>query len=251
MWEVVEMELARLLESRIYKALLGDRSEWGDVGYLRECLKRGVAVLDAGRRPRMYPGFLFRAGILPEFPTKVEQLIPAQKEKLREAARMEARLIVGGLEGLGALRELRATAEVVSGRRLYRMWDSRYASSEAGVWWFSEGLYAQVKGLPAAERREVLRDYLAVSRDWSNLDRVSCLNLGAQELPAIVALGLPQRYYSKGMWQQFGVVETSDEVEKRRAYYANLQRVLGGGKTQFYLPWVPKYLVSLEAILAD
>ena len=95
-----------------------------------------------------------------------------------------------------------------------------------------------------------LREFLAVSRDWSNLDRLSFLSLDAShELPAIVAMGLPQPYYSKGMWTKFLAEESPAAVQQRKDYYENLYTMLEGGKTQFYLPWTPARLVQTHSIL--
>ena len=241
--------MAGLLATRIFKVLLHDRSEYGDVPYLRECLKKQLPVVGKERLPQMYPGFLFKAGILPEFPTQFEQLIPAQVERLKQAAKLEARLMISNLSSLNGVRERRASVEAVSGRRLFRLWDSRFPNSETGTWWFSEGVYDTVRHLPPLEQKNILRDLMAVSRDWSNLDRVSFLALEAQEVPAIVAQGLPQRYYSKSMWHRFPERDSPEALAQRKDYYANLNAILQGGKSQFYLPWTPKHLVRSHAAL--
>src|SRR5882762_2706101 len=123
MWDSVESGLAKLLSTQLFKALLHDRSEWGNVPLLRESLKQKAPLSDPAVLPKMYPGFLFKAGILPEFPTNIAQLIPAQQQRLTEAARFEARLIISNLSSLGAVRERRASPEVVSRCRLFRLWD--------------------------------------------------------------------------------------------------------------------------------
>ena len=244
MWAHVETALADIFATHVFKSLLHEPDQFGNVPYLRDCLKKKSEIRDIGALPTMYPGFLFKAGILPEFPTQISQLIPAQRENLREAARLEARLHISNLSSLGAVGETSASVEVVSRRRLFRLWDSRFPSSETGVWWFSEGLYSMVRDLPLPQRTEALRDLLAVSRDWSNLDRLSFLSLEGQELPAIVAQGLSQRYYSKNMWNKFLTGNSPEAIAQRRDYYDNLYVTLRGGKTQFYLPWTPKHLVS-------
>ena len=251
MWSSVESELAELLSNNMFSVLLHDKSEYGDVPFLRRALKEKLDQIPQSQRPQNYPGFLFKAGILPEFPSKIEQLIPAQRERLAEAARLEARLLIGGLASSGGVRERRASAEIVSGRSLYRLWDSRYPSSETGAWWFSEGVYEMVKGLASKDQQEALRDLLAVSRDWSDIDRISVmdLGLGAQHrIPAVVATGLAQPFYSTGMWTKFLADDSDAAKRQRKDYYANLGTRLEGGKTQYYVAWTPKHLVRTHSI---
>ena len=250
MWSSVEAGLANLLSSNIFNALLRDKSEYGDVPFLRKALKDKLDIIPSAQLPRNYPGFLFKAGILPEFPAKAENLLPLQRERLHEAARLEARLIISQLSASGGVREQRASAELISGRSLYRLWDSRYPSSETGVWWFSEGVYEMVTGLPPKDQQEALRDLLAVSRDWSNIDRVSVMHLGSQhEIPVVAATGLARPFYSTGMWHKFLAGDTDEARRQRKDYYSKLGVRLEGGKTQFYVAWTPKHLVQTHANL--
>lgn len=249
MWAGVEADLAQLLSSQIFKALLHERDQYGDVPYLRKCLKDKKEIANKGALPKMYPGFLFKAAILPEFPTNIDQLIPVQRERLKEAARLEARLLMSDLSPRGAVREQRASVEAISGRRLFRAWDSRWPRSETGVWWFSEAIWGAVSELPPAKRKDALRNLLAVSHDWSNMDRVSFLTLESQAVSAIVAKGLPQGYYSKTRWNDLVDGSVPNVGDLRKDYFKNLGAVLEGGAMQFYLPWTPQYLVTTHGSL--
>ena len=213
MWANVQDELAAILSSRVFPSL----------------------AQDTGYR------LMFRnAGLTGKLPPDIAGLPPAIQEKLRQAAQMCAQLVTRHVEGLAALRERRAKAVVLAGPlTLYRLWSQR-KNDQVRAWWFTAGVLDQAISASAGNRGvaiDWLRDRLAVSFDWNDCDRVArrVLHPG-NALPAIEALGLPMRKYSRDAPGAPGV--------SMKDYWANYTDMFQGRKTQYFLPFVPPSRVS-------
>ena len=206
MWRQVENGLTAALSAKIYDNLLSDP---------------------------VYRSFLTGAGLGPNFPKGA--LLPAVQKRLQEAAEVRARIAVRTLEQSGGLEPASTTAKILTGPlTLYRFWESRSSAYRTGVWWFESALIEQAKrGAKGVDARiEWLREKLAVSMDWSAMDRIDRLDLTpGVELPAVQGLGRPQRMYSANAIPS-GRVQGKD-------YWPNLGTQLPGGLRQTVLPFIP------------
>jgi hypothetical protein len=213
MWEAVQQDFQQLIASRIYKCLLKNED---------------------------HEKFLRRAGFRGRLPSNLNGSSGDHRAALQEAAGFQVHLLISDLKQADSLRERRAKAiELTAPLKLYRLWDSSSQRSRYGFWWFSEGLWemSAAAGSSIAARAAWLRDHLAVSLDWSRCDRVALMTLQYDDaLPAIQALGLEMRVYSRDAWRNPSVPMPE--------YWRNLDQTFRGGKSQLYIPWVPQRRVN-------
>jgi len=204
MWSQVQVDLERILADKIYPVLLTDA---------------------------VYRHFLAVAGIQPSSTS----ISPRQQENFVTAAKIRARIIVAEIARSGGLEEHSCCAKLTSGAVLYRFWDSRVPERREGVWWFDQNVINTCKrlgGRSASDRREWLRQNLAVSIDWSKMDRIDTISLGPKsEIPAVEGIGKPMRTYSPEAIPQ-GKIASAD-------YWANYGKYFPGGVKQTVLPFIP------------
>ncbi|MBZ5622948.1 MAG: hypothetical protein LAQ69_30075 [Acidobacteriia bacterium] len=210
MWSQVEADFEQMLARKIYPVLLGDA---------------------------VYRAFLTLAGMGPNFPS--DETVPVSlRENFAKAAKIRAHIAVAEIARSSGLEEARSNAKLITGPvTLYRFWDSRAPERREGVWWFERhviDLCKQNAGRTAAERLEWLREHLAVSIDWSKMDRIDVMSLAAnQEVPVIEGTGTAQRMYSATALTR-GKVASKD-------YWPNLGKFFPGGVKQTVPPFLPRF----------
>ena len=209
MWAQVEGEFANTLAARIYPALLADA---------------------------VYRQFLALAGLGPNFPAD-NRVPPSTLENFHTAAKIRAHIAVAEIARSGGLDEAASCAKMLHGPvTLHRFWDSSSEDRRIGVWWFDHSVIALCKrngGRTAAERLDWLRRHLAVSIDWSKMDRIDTIALSLnEELPAIEGTGTRQRVYSPTALSS-GKVAGKD-------YWPNTGNYFPGGIKQTVLPFIPR-----------
>ncbi len=206
MWSQVQVDLQQLLSAKIYPAL----------------------ILDA-----VYRHYLGSAGLPPH-----EGTIPSElKENFATAAKIRAHIIVAEVAQTKGLQESTCCAKLIKGPAiLYRFWDSTAPEYRVGVWWFDRNVIDTCKAntkRSAPERRDWLRKNLAVSLDWSRMDRIDLIDLPLKaEIPAIQGAGLGMPVHSPSAIHK-GKVESKE-------YWDNLGRYFPGGVKQTVLPFVPQ-----------
>ena len=210
MWSQVERDLEQLLNAKIYRVLL---------------------VNDA-----VYRSFLMLAGLGPNFPSD-GQLPGPLRENFAKAAKIRAHIIVSQIAGMNALKEDTSGAKLVVGpAEFYRFWSAEEQARRIAPWWLEENVITvcrQQAGKSADDRHQWLRQQLAVSLDWSKMDRIDVMSLGrGDEIPAVVGKGLPQR-----MWSPSALPEgraTSD------VYWPDYNKYFPGGVRQTVFPFIPR-----------
>ena len=210
MWSQVERDLEQMLVAKIYRVLL---------------------VQDA-----VYRSFLMFAGLGPNFPGD-GQIPPHLRENLAKAAKIRAHIIVSEIAGMNALEEGTCGAKLVVGAtEFYRFWSSKEPARRIAPWWFEQSVMTvcrQQAGKSADDRRQWLREHLAISLDWSKMDRIDVMSLGgADEVPAIVGKGLPQR-----MWSPSALPEGKATSKE---YWPNYDKYFPGGVRQTVFPFIPR-----------
>lgn len=220
MWSQVEVDLEKMLAAKIYPALLEDP---------------------------VYRAFLVFAGI--KLSALGDYSVPASlRNNFRTAAKIRAHIIVTEVQRSQALDEYSAGAKLCQGDlTLYRLWDGEAPQNRVGVWWFEPQVMDTCKKSTARSpnlRRQWLRDHLAVSLDWSKLNRIDRITLtGNAEMPCIVGTGKQMPVYTPN------AVSTKVSSTSRQGlpiakttpmeYFANLGRVFPGGVRQTVLPFIP------------
>jgi hypothetical protein len=221
MWSQVQADLEKMLAAKIYSALIEDA---------------------------VYRAFLVSAGV------KLSQLgdcsvPPALRQNFRTASKIRAYIIVSEIEKTEALRENSAGAKLCQGPlELYRLWDSSAPERREGVWWFEREVIDVCKrSTPRSSeaRKQWLREHLAVSLDWSKLDRIDRIFIEADgEVPAIVGLGSPKSVYSPDAISTKVSSRTPQPLPiakaSRKDYWDNFGKVFPGGVRQTILPFIPR-----------
>jgi hypothetical protein len=220
MWPQVQAELESLIAAKIYSVLIEDP---------------------------VYRHFLVFAGL--ELSAIHDSSIPTALQKnFRTAAKIRAHIIVSEIEKTGALQERSAGAKVCSGPlKLYRFWDADAPEKREGVWWFeSKILDVCKKNTPRSSkaRRQWLREHLAVSIDWSKMNRIDYISLGPNDdLPAIVGIGNPMRVYSPNAVSTKASSSSTKPLPMAKAtqkeYWDNFGKFFPGGVRQTILPFFP------------
>lgn len=214
MWAQVEKDLQQLLAAKIYNVLL---------------------LHDA-----VYRSFLMLAGMGPNFP-KDDQIPPPLRENFAKAAKIRAHIIVAEIAGKQALDELTCGAKLVSGEKLtgspefYRFWNSEDARGRVGTWWFEPSVMTICKqqAKSVSERRQWLREHLAVSLDWSKMNRIDIMRLGpSDEAPVVVGKGTAQR-----MWSSSALPEGKAASQD---YWPSYDKYFPGGVRQTVFPFIPR-----------
>jgi hypothetical protein len=220
MWPLVQADFERLIAAKIYRALLEDS---------------------------VYRAFLVSAGV------KLNELadfsIPSSlKKNFLISAKVRAHIVVAEIERSGALQEKTVGAKLCVGPLvLYRLWDSSAPERRQGIWWFEPNVIQVCKqNTPRSPqaRKEWLRAHLAISRDWSNLDRMDYISIGAKdEVPAIVGAGNPMRVYSPGAISTKASPNSTKPLPlakaKREDYWKDFGKFFPGGIRQTILPFIP------------
>ena len=209
MWSQVQADLERLLAAKVYPLLLSDavyRHFLMFAGLGPNCLKGGPAP----------------ASLRPNFEV---------------VAKLRAHIIVSEVEETGGLDEDCTSAKLLKGpAQLCRFWDSTAPNRREGIWWFDSGIIATCKqhaGRSVADRKEWLRCHLAVSIDWSSMNRIDLISLTpAEELPAIEGKGARKPVYSSAAIPQ-GKVLSKD-------YWPSFGKYFPGGVKQTILPFIPR-----------
>lgn len=201
--------MTRLLSARIYPNLFTDT-------FYRRFLT--LAGLPAGGPP---------GGVIP----------PALRADFDAAAKINAGLAVAAVSKSGGIEETSACAKLLKlPIVLCRFWDSTAPDYRKSIWWCDKNVVNLAKvhaGNTSAERLQWLREHLAVSLDWSRMDRIDLLRLGKNdELPAIEGVGTRQRMYSATALYQ-GNARSVD-------YWKNIDRYFPGGVKQIALPFIPQ-----------
>jgi hypothetical protein len=211
MWSQVQTDLERMLAARVYPLLLSDA---------------------------VYRHFLMFAGLGPNSleagPASV--VLPPNFEVV---AKLRAHIIVSEVERTGGLDEDRTCAKLLKGPAiLCRFWDSNEPKRREGIWWFDRSILDTCKqhaGRSAADRKDWLRRHLAVSIDWSSMNRIDLISLThAEELPAIEGKGAKRPVYSSAALPQ-GKVLSKD-------YWPSFGKYFPGGVKQTVLPFIPRAL---------
>src|ERR1700694_247495 len=114
---------------------------------------------------------------------------PALRANFDKAAKKNAGLPIAAVTKSGGIEEASACAKLIKPPTvLCRFWDATLPERREGIWWFDKSVWdhANLVGeKPAAERLQWLRELLAVSLDWSRMNRIDLLRLGGNdELPA-------------------------------------------------------------------
>jgi hypothetical protein len=228
MWSQVRADLEKLLSAKIYPVLLEDP---------------------------VYRAFLISAGL------KLGQIddttIPARLQaNFQTAARIRAHIIVAEIEKSKAIQEKSAGAKLCRELTLYRLWDASAAERRVGVWWFEPSVIECCKqSTPRSPetRKQWLREHLAVSIDWSNLNRIDTITLTNESaIPAIVGTGEPMPVFS----QDAVSTKSSSTRPLPRAktapkeYFDNFGKYFPGGVRQTILPFIPRAVgMDLNAFL--
>jgi hypothetical protein len=221
MWSQVQADLEKLLAEKIYSTLLEDS---------------------------VYRAFLVSAG------AKLSELgdysVPsALRKNFLTEAKIRAYIIVSEIEKTQAIKEDTAGTKLYRGPlELYRLWDSGAPERRTSVWWFEREVIDVCKrSTPrsADARKQWLRDHLAVSRDWSKMDRIDYISLSANsDVPAIVGAGNPVKVYSpdavstkasSGSAKPLPMAKAS-----RKDYWDNFGKSFPGGVRQTILPFIPR-----------
>jgi len=210
MWAQIENDLQKILAAKIYPGLLTDS---------------------------VYRKFLVFAGFGPAFPADLKSAPPALRENLAKVARIQAHIAVAEVAGSGGIEETDSCAKLITGPvTLYRFWDSNSPERRTGVWWVHRDVMDACKkhaGKSLSARQTWLREHLAVSIDWSAMDRIDTLSLtSVDELPAIEGKGNRMRVYSATALPS-GKAASAD-------YWKNLGKYFPGGLKQIVLPFVPR-----------
>jgi hypothetical protein len=221
MWSQVQADLEKLIAARVYPALLEDA---------------------------VYRAFLVSAGA--KLGALADYSIPPPLRKNFDvAAKLRAHIIVSEIEKTGALQEKSAGAKLCCGPfKLYRLWDADAPDRREGVWWFEpEVLEVCKKSTPRSPdaRKQWLREHLAVSTDWSKLNRIDYISLDAKdEVPAILGAGNPMRVYSPGAVSVQASPASSRPLPfskvTRKEYWDNFGKFFPGGVRQTILPFLPR-----------
>ncbi len=218
MWSQVRTDLENLLAARVYPVLLEDA---------------------------VYRAFLVGAGMT--LSALGDYSIPTKlKENFRKAAKIRAHIIVAEIEKSKAIKEKSAGAKLCSGLTLYRLWDAGAPERREGVWWFEpDVIECCKKSTPRSPdaRRQWLREHLAVSLDWSKLDRMDIINLKEQEeVPAIVGAGEPMPVYSPDAVSTKTSSNRPLPMAKAtpKEYFDYFGKDFPGGVRQTILPFIPR-----------
>ena len=209
MWSQVQTDLERLLAAKVYPLLLGDavyRHFLMFAGLGANCLEGGPAP----------------ASLRPNFEV---------------VAKLRAHIIVSEVLETEGLDEDCTCAKLLKGPALLcRFWDSTAPKRREGIWWFDSSIIATCKlhaGRSVADRKEWLRCHLAVSIDWSSMNRIDLISLTpAEELPAIEGKGARKPVYSSAAIPQ-GKVLSKD-------YWPSFGKYFPGGVKQTILPFIPR-----------
>jgi hypothetical protein len=231
MWSQVQADLAKLLAARIYPALLEDA---------------------------VYRSFLVFAGV--ELSQLGDYSIPRTLRKnFDTAAKIRAHIIVTEIEKSGAVKEDTAGAKICAGPlRLYRLWDSGAPDKREGVWWFEPKVIDVCKkSTPRSPdaRKKWLREHLAVSLDWSKLNRIDYISLTADdELPAIVGSGKPMPVYSPDAVSTKQSATPTKPLPMAKTtpkeYFDSFGKFFPGGVRQTILPFIPRAIgMDINAFL--
>jgi hypothetical protein len=228
MWFQVQADLEDLLTKKVYSSLLQDP---------------------------VYRHFLVFAGM--KLDALGDYSIPATRQKnFRTAAKIHAHIIVSEIEKADSLKEHSVGAKLCSAPlKLYRLWDAEAPQKREGVWWFEpDVLDTCKKNTPRSPqaRKQWLREYLAVSLDWSKLNRIDCISLDPKdEFPAIVGIGNPVRVYSPNAVSSSSSSRTLPSMKTTlKEYWENLGKFFPGGIRQTILPFVPRATgMDLNALL--
>jgi hypothetical protein len=210
MWAQVQHDLEKMMAAKIYAGLLHDA---------------------------VYRKFLSFAGFGPSFPTDLKNVSPALRENLCKVAHLQAQLAIAAVVSAGAIEETDSCAKLITGpTTLYRFWDSNHPDNRVSIWWIHRSVIDACKqhaGKSLTARQAWLREHLAVSIDWSTMDRIDTLSLtSADELPAIEGRGKQMRVYSATALYK-GNAASAD-------YWQNLGKYFPGGMKQLVLPFIPK-----------
>jgi hypothetical protein len=231
MWSQVQADLESLLAAKIYPGLLEDA---------------------------VYRAFLVSAGV--KLSDLADYSIPARLQKnFRTTARIRAHIIVKEIGKSGAIAENSAGAKLCHGQlTLYRLWDSGAPERREGVWWFApEVIDACKRNTPRSPeiRKQWLREHLAVSIDWSKLNRIDYITLKTgDELPAIVGTGRPMRVCSPDSVSTKASASSTAPPPIAKAtpkeYFNNLDKLFPGGVRQTILPFIPRAIgMDINAFL--
>jgi hypothetical protein len=205
MWSQIQSDLQQILSAKIYPALIPDA---------------------------VYRHYLGSAGLPPR-----EGVVPPElKENFATAAKIRAHIIVAEVAKMKGLKESSCCAKLIEGPViLYRFWDSTVPEYREGVWWFDRDVIDICKAntkRSAPERRDWLRKNLAVSVDWSRMDRIDLIELPLNlEIPAIQGTGQGMPVYSPSAIPK-GRVESKE-------YWKDFGRYFPGGASQTVLPFIP------------
>jgi hypothetical protein len=220
MWSQVQTDLERLLAAKVYPLLLSDA---------------------------LYRHFLMFAGLGPNS-LEAGPAPVALRPNFKVVAKLRAHIIVSEVEKMGALDEDCTCAKLVKGPVLLcRFWDSSAPKNREGIWWFDSGIIQTCKqhaGRSAADRKDWLRQHLAVSIDWSSMNRIDLIALTpAEELPAIEGRGAKRPVYSSAAIPE-GKVLSKD-------YWPSFGKYFPGGVKQTVLPFIPRTMgTDLNSFLA-
>jgi len=208
MWSQVQSDLQEILAAKIYPLLITDA---------------------------VYRHYLVSAGL----PPRVGEVPADLKQNFQMSAKIRAHIIVAEIAKMRGLQESSCCAKLITRKDahiLYRFWDSTAPKYREGVWWFDPNVIDICKAsskCSASERREWLRKNLAVSLDWSRMDRIDVIEVPLNgEIPAIQGTGLGMRVYSPTALYE-GRVESED-------YWPNLGKHFPGGVKQTVLPFIPR-----------
>lgn len=206
MWSQVQADLWQLLAAKVYPALIPDA---------------------------VYRHYLGSAGL----PPREGSVPPELKENFATVAKMRAHIIVAEVAQTKGLMESTCCAKLITGHAiLYRFWDSTVPEYRVGVWWFDRNVIDTCKAntkRSAPDRRDWLRKNLAVSMDWSRMDRIDLIELPLNsEIPAIQGTGVGMPVYSPSAIPK-GRVESKE-------YWENFGKYFPGGVKQTVLPFIPQ-----------
>jgi hypothetical protein len=220
MWWQVQTDLEHLLAVRVYPLLLSDAE---------------------------YRHFLMFAGLGPNS-LEAGPAPEALRANFEVVAKLRAHIIVAEVEKTGGLDEDCTCAKLLKGPALLcRFWDSNEPKRREGIWWFDRSIIETCKqhaGRSAADRKDWLRSHLAVSIDWSSMNRIDLISLTpTEELPAIEGKGARRPVYSSSAIPQ-GKILSKD-------YWPSFAKYFPGGVKQTVLPFIPRTIgTDLNSFLA-
>ena len=228
MWSQVRADLENLLAAKIYPVLLEDA---------------------------VYRAFLVSAGV--KLGQVSDSAVPARLQtNFRTAAKIRAHIIVAEIEKSNAIQERSAGAKLCRGVTLYRLWDSTSAERRVGVWWFEPSVIECCKQSTTRSpevRKQWLREHLAVSIDWSKLNRIDTITLTEENvIPAIVGTGAPMPVYSIDAVSSKSSSTRPLPIAKAtpKEYFDNFGKYFPGGLRQTILPFIPRVVgMDLNAFL--